>query len=157
MDQKVYEERKGHNRASAHGMAQGDHSGGISSREQSDGDRSNESHETHIWGTRRASASWILEKVKGYLLDHPVSFGTDADSFLELLYYAFTEYNTVESTEFKEEIDPLKEKLRGLVKTDEETDDYMDIVFSLCAAYKRQGYMEGIKVGGRLMMELMED
>lgn len=86
-----------------------------------------------------------------------MSFGTDADSFLELLYYAFTEYNTVESAEFKEEIEPLKENLRGLADTDEESDEYMDIVFSLCTAYERQGYMEGIKVGARLMMELMED
>ena len=81
----------------------------------------------------------------------------DADSFLGLLYYAFAEYNTVETPEFKEEIDPLKEKLRGLADTDEESDEYMDIVFSLCAAYERQGYMEGIKVGARLVMELMED
>lgn len=113
-------------------------------------------HETYIWGTRNASTSGILEKVKEYLLDYPVSFGTDADSFLELLYYAFTEYNTVESAEFKEEIEPLKENLRGLADTDEESDEYMDIVFSLCTAYERQGYMEGIKVGARLMMELME-
>ena len=86
-----------------------------------------------------------------------MSFGTDADSFLELLYYVFTEYNTVGSPEFEEEIDPLKEKLRGLADTDEASDEYMDIVFSLCAAYdERQGYMEGIKVGVRLMMEQME-
>ena len=114
-------------------------------------------HEKHTWGTRQASASGILEKVKKYLETRPVSFGTDADSFLELLYYAFTEYNTVESPEFKNQTDPLKEKLRGLADTDEESDEYMDIVFSLCAAYERQGYMEGIKVGARLMMELMED
>ena len=50
--------------------------------------------------------------------------------------------------EFKEQTDPLKEKLRALVNT-----DYMDIVFSLCAVYERQGYLEGIKVGARLMME----
>ena len=54
-------------------------------------------------------------------------------------------------------IEPLKENLRGLADTDEESDEYMDIVFSLCTAYERQGYMEGIKVGARLMMELMED
>lgn len=114
-------------------------------------------HEKHTWGTRQASASGILEKVKKYLEERPVSFGTDADSFLELLYYAFTEYNTVESPEFKNQTDPLKEKLRGLTDTDEESDEYMDIVFSLCAAYECQGYMEGIKVGARLMMELVED
>lgn len=33
----------------------------------------------------------------------------------------------------------------------------MDIVFSLCAAYERQEYMEGSKVGFGLMMELEED
>ena len=76
---------------------------------------------------------------------------------MELLYYAFTEYNTVESQEFKEEVDPLKGKLRGLANTDKESDEYMDIVFRLCVAYERQGYPEGIKVGARLMVELMED
>lgn len=158
-DRKVLEDGKGHNKDFAHDTAQGNQGGGISSRGHNNGDHSNESHEPHIWGTRSTSASGLLEKVKEYLLDHPVSFGMDADNFMELLYYAFTEYNTVESPEFKEEIDPLKvkEKLRGLADTDEESDDYMDIVFSLCAAYERQGYMEGIKVGGRLMMELMED
>lgn len=77
-------------------------------------------------------------------------------SLLELLYQAFTEYDTAESPEFKEIIDPLDQKLRNLVRTDEEADEYMSIVYSLCAAYEKQGYVEGIKVGARLMMELME-
>ena len=76
---------------------------------------------------------------------------------MELLYYTFAEYNTVETPEFKEQTDPLKEKLRALAGTEQEADEYMDIVFTLCAAYERQGYMEGIKVGARLVMELMED
>ena len=76
---------------------------------------------------------------------------------MELLYYTFAEYNTVETPEFKEQTDPLKEKLRALADTEQEADEYMDIVFTLCAAHERQGYMEGIKVGARLVMELMED
>ena len=32
----------------------------------------------------------------------------------------------------------------------------MNVVYSLCAAYERQSYVEGIKVGARLMMEMME-
>lgn len=52
-------------------------------------------------------------------------------------------------------MDPLDETLRSLVKTDEEADEYMNIVFGLCITYERQGYIEGIKVGARLMMELM--
>ena len=40
--------------------------------------------------------------------------------------------------------------------TDEEADEYMSIVFELCTAYERQSYLEGMKVGVRFMMELME-
>ena len=54
-------------------------------------------------------------------------------------------------------MDPLDEPLRSLVETDEEADEYMNTVFSLCTTYERQGYIEGIKVGARLMMELMEN
>ena len=57
------------------------------------------------------------------------------------------------SAYFKKGIHPLREKLRSLVDTEQDADDYMNIVFSLCAAYERQGYIEGIKVGARLMME----
>lgn len=46
--------------------------------------------------------------------------------------------------------------LRSLVDMDEEADSYMNIVFELCTAYERQSYIEGMKVGMRLMAELME-
>lgn len=62
----------------------------------------------------------------------------------------------METPEFKKVIHPLREKLITLVDTEQDADEYMDIVFRLCAAYERQGYIEGIKVGARLMMELMK-
>lgn len=40
---------------------------------------------------------------------------------------------------------------------DEVADEYMNYVYGMCAAYERQSYIEGIKVGARLMMELMGD
>ena len=106
----------------------------------------------HTWGTRKFDTSAIVENIVTYLKDNPPNYQGQANCILELLYFTFAEYNSVETPEFKEQTDPLKEKLRALVDT-----DYMDIVFSLCAAYERQGYLEGIKVGARLMMELMED
>ena len=105
-----------------------------------------------VWGTRKFNTSAIVENIVTYLKDNPPNYQGQANCMLELLYFTFAEYNSVETPEFKEQTDPLKEKLRALVDT-----DYMDIVFSLCAAYERQGYLEGIKVGARLMMELMED
>lgn len=75
---------------------------------------------------------------------------------MELIYQAYTEFNSVETPEFKAIIDPLDQTLRSLVETDEEADEYMNVVFELCTAYERQGYIEGLKVGARLMCELME-
>ena len=110
-----------------------------------------------VWGTRKFNTSAIVENIVTYLKDNPSSYQGQANSMLELLYFTFAEYNSVETPEFKKQTDSLKEKLRALVDTEQEADEYMDIVFSLCAAYERQGYLEGIKVGARLMMELMED
>lgn len=111
----------------------------------------------HAWGTRKFDISAIAENIVAYLKDNPPNYQGQANGMLELLYFTFAEYNSVETPEFKEQTDPLKEKLRALVDTEQEADDYMDIVLSLCAAYERQGYLEGIKVGARLMMEFMED
>lgn len=113
--------------------------------------------EKHTWGTRKFDTPAIVENIVTYLKDNPPNYQGQANCMLELLYFTFAEYNSVETSEFKVQTDPLMEKLRALVDTEQEADDYMDIVFSLCAAYERQGYLEGIKVGARLMMELMED
>ena len=114
-------------------------------------------HGKHAWGTRKFDTSAIVENIVTFLKDNPPNYQGQVNCMLELLYFTFAEYNSVETPEFKEQTDPLKEKLRALVDTEQEADDYMDIVFSLCAAYERQGYLEGIKVGARLMMELMEE
>ena len=74
-----------------------------------------------------------------------------------MIYQSYTEFNSVESPEFKAIVNPLDEKLRSIVDADEEADTYMNIVFALCSAYERQSYIEGIKVGARLVMELWED
>ena len=129
-------------------MAQGEHLVHTANRE-------------HIREERNGHAGEIVEKVLQnviqYLKEHPANYQGQVDTLLELLYQAFTEYNSVETSEFKKAIHPLREKLRSLVDTEQDADDYMDIVFSMCAAYERQGYIEGIKVGARLMMELVED
>ena len=60
--------------------------------------------------------------------------------------------------------DQPQDQLQGQLKTipdqllpDEVADEYMNYVYGMCAAYERQSYIEGIKVGARLMMELMGD
>lgn len=75
------------------------------------------------------------------------------ESLLELLSYAYRAYDTAETPEFKRAINPLDQKLRSLARAEEEADQYMGFVYSSRTAYERQGYVEGIKVGARLMME----
>ena len=120
--------------------------------------RLTQSVEENMRNLRRESdfVTAVAKKVKEYLWEHPANYNGQVDALLELLYYAFAEYNTVETPEFKEQTDPLKEKLRALADTEQEADEYMDIVFALCAAYERQGYIEGIKVGMRLVIEMVE-
>ena len=123
-----------------------------------------------VWGIRDAGivekvngqmpenfTDYPLDQIRNYLRDNPLDYCGNVESLLELLYQAFTEYDTAETPKFKEIIDPLDQRLRNLARTDEEADEYMGIVYSFCVAYERQGYVEGMKVGAPLMMELMED
>lgn len=109
------------------------------------------------WGIRKGHTVEVVENIKTYLQSHPANYYDDIDTLLDLIYHAYTEFNSVETPEFKAIIDPLDKILRSLVDTDEEADEYMNVVFELCAAYERQSYIEGMKTGARLMMELEED
>lgn len=119
--------------------------------------------QTHTFGPRPDHTMEIVNQIKAYLEEHPVEYPgqmnycDQMNSLLELIYHSYTEFNSVESPEFKTIVNPLDEKLRSLVETDEEADAYMNIVFHLCCEYERQSYIEGIKVGARLMTELWED
>lgn len=123
------------------------------------------------FGPRPGHTTEIVNQIKSYLREHPIdhhsqeNYCDQMNSLLEMLYQSYTEFNSVETPEFKAIVNPLDEKLRSLVDTDGKTeaevdaeaDDYMNIVFHLCCEYERQSYIEGIKVGARLMMELWED
>ena len=113
--------------------------------------------ENRTWGVRKGHTAEVVENIKAYLQSHPANYYGQMDTSLELIYQVYTEFNSEEMPEFKDIIDLLDKILRSLVDTDEEADEYMNVVFELCAAYERQSYIEGMKTGARLMMELVED
>lgn len=113
--------------------------------------------ENRTWGIRKGHTAEVVENIKAYLQSHSANYYDDIDTLLDLIYQAYTEFNSAETPEFKAIIDPLDKILRSLVDTDEEADEYMNVVFELCVAYERQSYIEGMKTGARLMMELAED
>ena len=72
-----------------------------------------------VWGIRTGRAAEILNKLKQHMQEHPDNFYGDVDTLLELIYFQYTEYNPVETPEFKAVINPLEKILRSLVETDE--------------------------------------
>lgn len=126
------------------------------------------SMEQKIWGVRSGHSHEIAAKIISYLQAQPVGSngngekwsegwsenGNEMETLLELIYQSYTEFNSVETPEFKAILNPLDRTLRALVDTDgktkaevdEEADKYMSIVFELCTAYERPSYIEEIKV-----------
>ena len=89
-------------------------------------------HMERIWGVRSGHATEIVENVVQYLKKHPANYQGQVDTLLELLYQAFTEYNSAETPEFRKQVDPLDETLRSLVETDEEADE---VIYSSASSF----------------------
>ena len=107
-------------------------------------------------GIRTGHAASIIASMKEYLTQHPVDYLEQVDSLLELIYMAYTEYNSVETPELKAGISEA-EKERSLVDTEAERERYMNAVYHMCAVFEKTAYIEGMKTGARLIMELEKD
>lgn len=110
----------------------------------------------HI-GIRTGHTTSIIASVKEYLTQHPVDYLDQVDSLLELIYMAYTEYNSVETPELKAGISEAEKALRSLVDTEAERERYMNAVYHMCAIFEKVAYIEGMKTGARLVMELEKD
>ena len=108
-------------------------------------------------GIRTGHAASIIASMKEYLTQHPVDYLEQVDSLLELIYMAYTEYNSVETPELKAGISEAEKELRSLVDTEAERERYMNAVYHMCSVYERTAYIEGMKTGARLVMELVKD
>lgn len=108
-------------------------------------------------GLRIGHTASILASVKEHLEQHPVDYQGQVDSLLELIYMAYTEYNSVETPELKAGISEAEKELRSLADTESERERYMNAVYRMCAVYEKIAYIEGMKTGARLVMELEKD
>lgn len=75
----------------------------------------------------------------------------DAESLLDMIYWHYTEFNSMD----KAVTDAYYEALREKVKlTPHEYDEMLDIVGDLCLESERLAFMEGLMVGMVLMQEV---
>lgn len=91
--------------------------------------------------------------IRNYLTDHAPNYGdTDIHSLLEHLWRSYTEYNPVDSDTICAQLRTLEPIFEALPF--EKSNELFNIVFTLCAAYERSAFLEGLHVGARLILEL---
>ena len=76
----------------------------------------------------------------------------DAESLLELLYNAYSEFNGFDNALIRQDFDNLYASMNG--KTLREIDEVIYPVCVLCRDHEKTGFEEGVKVGIRLAQEI---
>ena len=94
-----------------------------------------------------------FEKLRDCIAESPLDFG-GADSALALLFDAYAEIHNLDDAQTKVDFCALYEVMNGRPLT--EMDQIIYPVCRLCRDHQRSGFVEGVKVGVRLGMELAE-
>ena len=94
-----------------------------------------------------------IENLKSFLSEQSPRYGNDdANSLLEMLCYYYTEHNPVDNgvirCQFKE-LDTILSKLSF-----SDSNAVFHLTGTLCAAYEKQAFEDGIAVGWKLYTEL---
>ena len=92
-----------------------------------------------------------FEKMKTYIAENPPDFG-DGESVLTLLYEAYADSNKMDDGTIKEDFNELYRLMNGMELW--EMDKIIYPVCTLCRDHQRSGFVEGIRVGMRLEVEL---
>ena len=94
-----------------------------------------------------------FEKLRTHIAENPRDFG-DGKSVLTMLYEAYAESNKMDDGTIKEDFNELYRQMNGMELP--EMDRIIYPVCTLCRDHQRSGFMEGVKVGIQLQMELSE-
>ena len=94
-----------------------------------------------------------IERLKEELDKDPPSYGyKDANSLLEMLYTWYVEWNPINSEEIRTGF--LELEAVFCCCCEGKTDDVLDIITRLCQNHERVAFLEGLRVGVRLVQEL---
>ena len=93
----------------------------------------------------------FYDVLRNTIADHQPNFG-DGDSVLSLLYESYSECNRLDDDQIKADFDELYRCMFGM--TLKEMDRVINAVCMLSRDHEKAGFVEGIKVGLRLSVEL---
>ena len=95
----------------------------------------------------------IAEKLKAYIDTHPLDLGEgDCETVLDQLYQAYAESHESDPSEITESFKELDELL-GVLPLDD-NNAVFNLCCSLCTAYERKSFIDGLQYGAHLMIEL---
>lgn len=89
--------------------------------------------------------------LKEYAKSHEPDFG-DGESILTLLYEAYSDSNRMDNAQIKADFNELYRHMNGMELR--EMDKIIYPVCTLCRDHERSGFVEGMKVGIMLALEL---
>ena len=112
-------------------------------------------------GPRVGNSKEIVNLIKQYLSQHPANYEPGIESLLEQIYFCYMDFNPVENSSVRKNYNGLLNLLHGLalgqISCTEETEEQLiDYVNAACSEYEREAFIEGMKVGARAILELME-
>jgi len=93
----------------------------------------------------------FYDVLRNIIADHQPNFG-DGDSILSLLYEAYSECNRLDDDQIKADFEELYHCMNGM--TLKEMDRVIYTVCMLCRHHEKTEFIEGIKIGLRLNVEL---
>lgn len=95
----------------------------------------------------------IAEKLKAYIDTHPLDLGEgDCETVLDQLYQAYAESHENDPREIRDGFKELDKFLEGLSL--DNNNAVWNLCCQLCTAYEHKAFVDGIKYGAHLMMEL---
>lgn len=92
----------------------------------------------------------FLGTLKRHIAEHPPNFG-DGNSVLTMLYECHSENNPYDNEQIRADFTELYKQMNGLPLR--EMDNIVYPVCKLCRDHERAGFIEGIKIGMRLVEE----
>ncbi len=99
----------------------------------------------------------LSEELESYLQVHPAKYGGMIGSLIEFIYMNYTECNPVEDDRIRQLDALLYKRFTSITDSADDAEELMNLVSNICSEYERVSYMEGIRVGARLVMELVKE
>ena len=93
-----------------------------------------------------------VEILKRHIAENLPNYGIDANSILEMLFTYYHECNNTDTNVVKAGFEDLYQRMHGMPLR--EMDRIVDAVCTLCREHERAGFVEGIRIGILLNIEI---